>query len=74
MDFTELQTALALTAGYLDAQAMERICFASEPQAFNGDEHSKQAFLSFCIEAWGEQGIADGILARGDLTYVRQLQ
>ena len=74
MDFTEFCKALALTAAYLDAQAMERICFSSEPQAFNNDEHSMAAFYAFCVEAWGEQGIAQGIMARGDLTYVRQLQ
>ena len=74
MDFTELQIALALAAAYEDVKAMERIAYSDTPQVFNGDEHSKQAFVAFCVEAWGEQGIAEGIMARGDLTYVRQVQ
>ena len=73
MDFTEFFTALALAAAYEDVVAMERLVYSDTPQVFNGDEHSKQAFAAFCIEAWGEQGIAEGIMARGELTYVRQV-
>ena len=74
MDFTEFCKALALTAAYLDAQAMERMVFSDSPQVFNGDEHSMAAFFEFCVEAWGEQGIVDGIMARGDLTYIAKVQ